>query len=153
VIGREPYRPRVAFDVDLPALQATRLDGGNHGCQAFVLVGTFDPLGYRELEIWRRLLEQEFGAHEAAVQAFFRRGWTPKDVALIESLVPASRHGRTLVATDEADAWRTIVTPDRAERSFAAAIQAGQATVLMVGPPTEEAWDLFRSHAKPILST
>lgn len=94
-----------------------------------IWIGGFAALALTEIEVWRRLIRSE--GHEAPVALF------EVDPSTLRDALPPSRHASTFVL-DESAAWRELIAPDRPTRSFAVA-----PGLVMIGPPTEEAWEEF----------
>lgn len=144
MLWRQPYSTRVLAQVQLPAPHGLRLDMGAWKMpERFVLVGGFSARAYGEMEIWRRLLAAEVDA--PVVLAFIFESLTSFDRRDIEAVLPPSLHESVLLVEGEVERWRNVIEPDKPERSFAAGLVGGSTKVLMVGPPTEEAWDAFRA--------
>ncbi len=143
MLWRTPYETPAAEAVGLPTLAGDFLSGESWILlDDFVLVGAFDLRGLSEVGIWLRLLDD---AGVGAVVAFFESEWVAADRSALEVSVPYSQHGHTLMATDPKGEWLDLISPDKPERAFAAVVKGHAATVLMAGPPTEEAWDEFRA--------
>ncbi len=91
-----------------------------------------------ELGVWRRLLD------DAALGMTY---WTVLFVDLssdqVRELVPRSRWESTVLSAPSS-VWSDVIQPDAPSCSFAMACSGGVADPLMVGLPTEEAWDAFR---------
>ena len=103
-----------------------------------VLIGGFDPRAQVELGVWIRLLS-EAGA-EARVRTLFLCEQRMQDG--VRALTPRSRWASTFVGLPTSD-WQALILPDRPERSFAGICRGNDLEPLMIGLPTEEAWDRF----------
>lgn len=143
MIWRVGYCTRELEAVVAPPFRATTLDGILiDETFAGILMGGFDPRAQSELGIWRRLLEEaDLGVDCLTVLILESLG--PKAEAAVRAMVPQSQwHGFAIArCTDE---WIDLIQPDRPERSFAAMIRGGILNPLMIGIPTEEAWDRFK---------
>lgn len=134
------YRTRVVPEIRLPLEPPFRtLDGPRDLPEFLVLIGVFDLRGLGEGELWRRLMASEFGDSAPVFTALI----ASIAIGEAESAVPKSRHASTLLIDDPDGKWQSIAEPDRPERSFAAVVRGGLARPLMVGAPTEDAWDTF----------
>ena len=54
--------------------------------------------------------------------------------------------GDSTIFSDHSFEWESLIKPDRPERSFAGFVSQGFLDPLMIGVPTEEAWDRFQEH-------
>ena len=147
MLWRPTYETRIRRGLALPRLEGRTLDGSEtatptHGA----FIGAFDPRAGAELGIWRRLLEE---AGVSALTVFVRTAWTPRESRALALATAPAQHPWTLLAEDPDGVWASVVESDRLERSFAAVVRAGVVDPLMVGLPTEEAWDEFREAAEP----
>jgi hypothetical protein len=135
VIWRESYSTRVIECPVLPSLAGRNLSAHSWSLlPGGSLVGGFSPEALVQMEIWCRLIG------DRAVSVLLRSAWRHADFAEIQSLVPKSRWNRTVLGEPDI-AWRELIAPDSEGRAFAA-INTSPA-LLMVGPPTEEAWERF----------
>lgn len=132
MLWRESYRPRVFEGQALP-------DGVGDG----ILIGAFDLLAQREIGIWLRLIAEAFPALRPDV-LLISPTWSAKQRKVAAATFPPSLLGSLRFLEDPEEQWRAAIQPDRPERSFAAIVREGVADLLMVGVPTEEAWDDFR---------
>jgi hypothetical protein len=137
------YRTKVGTSVDIPPLVGSHLDGSPFVSDGVVvLLGAFSLKAIGEVSLWRKLLESR---DTPFLIGLFRTGWADRQIEEVEACFPPSLHGQVILALDEADSWSTLVEVDKSSRAFAAVISGDRADVLMVGPPTEEAWDLFQA--------
>jgi len=132
--------------VDAVTLDGSKLSLPDRG----VFLGSFGALAHAELGIWRRLLAESQG-DEFPVWTLHFGAWTSKARQNLAAATTPSLHPQTLLAPDSPD-WRALIEPDRPERAFAFVKQGTIAPVLMVGAPTEEAWDLFRGTVEEMVT-
>ena len=69
---------------------------------------------------------------------------SPKELAKLGAITPGSHWASTGIAKASSD-WTRTIQPDRPGRSFAAFQKGGVLNPLMIGLPTEDAWDRFQS--------
>ena len=144
MLWKPTYETRVLRDVALPRLVGRTLDGQDGAAPVEgAMLGAFGPFASAELGVWRRLLKEGFPALRVPT-VLVRASWTDRERRTILLATPPDAHAWTLLANDPDGAWSAAVGPDRAERAFGAVVREGQAGLLMVGLPTEEAWDEFR---------
>lgn len=92
------------------------------------LIGSVNSSGFRELEVWRRLCDAELRVPYYLASASF---------AELEAITPPSRQGSLRQIEGE---WSSVVEGGGAF----GLIGSGQtAETLMLGSPTEEAWEAF----------
>lgn len=144
MLWKPTYETRVLHDVALPRLEGRTLDGQDGAAPVEgAMTGAFGPFAGAELGIWRRLVEEAFPARKVPT-VLVRAEWTERERRTIATATAPSLHPWTLLANDPTGAWSAAIGPDRAERAFGAVVRGGTASLLMVGLPTEDAWDLFR---------
>lgn len=126
-------------DVNLPDGHEGRLlSGGKVQLADFpIIIGGFGPSDLTDIEIWLRLGEQEFGLANGWLTGLVQPSWPLGDVGLVSGIVPYSRHDKTCLITDPEREIEHLVG---LKRVFA---YAASKRLLMVGPPTEDAWERF----------
>lgn len=123
-----PYKNRILFDVELPEPSPS------------VLVGCFHPLALvGETEIWRKLIRSYDPALQ--VKTYLVGQWSLSE--LEGSLAPSVR-AQLEVKPD--NGWSQLIKPDKPDRTFALVSQDLIANVVVIGTPTEDAWELFESY-------
>lgn len=143
MLWKPAYETRVLRSVPLPRLVGRTLDSQDGaGPVEGVMLGAFGPFASAELGVWRRLLNDAFPARPIPT-VLVRALWSERERRTIATATPPKDQAWTLLANDPENAWSALVAPDRAERAFAAVVRDGMAELLMVGMPTEEAWDEF----------
>jgi hypothetical protein len=130
MLWRTPYEPRIIPSAELPVEPGI----------GSVYVGAFDLRAVGEMGVWTRLFEDADLDYRILL---VQKQWSPQSRALAKKVFRPSQ-GDLLIFSEQWEAWNLVVQPDRAERSFGV---NGQ--LLVVGPPTEEVWDLFRSGDRP----
>ena len=119
MLWREPFATKILGPCSVPSLP---FDG------RAALLGCIDPSGFRELEVWRRLCVAELNIpyYLGAVSH-----------AELKAITPSSRQD---ILRQLSSDWQTHF----ADATVFALIGMGdQAEVLMLGSPTEDAWDEF----------
>jgi len=142
VIWRNSYQA-----LDLGSIQAPNVIGETLSGDAFeltsptLLLGAFDFRGASELGVWSRLCQSEsFGI--STTFAYFLSRRSREIIQLAKDMTSPSLHSATVLVW-ESQLWHEIIQPDRPERSFGCLIKDGVAEPILVGTPTEEAWDYF----------
>lgn len=98
-------------------------------------------------QVWSRLVQSDFGADARYGEVVFRPFWTPEERLELEAITPPSRLFRTRLLEDPGGTWRSFIEPDSDSQAFALIAPLG---LLMVGPPTEEAWEEFANGLRRI---
>ena len=74
---------------------------------------------------------------------------SPTDVLeTLKQITPRSRWAQTVVIVDPEGLWQTLVHPEDDDHAFALIQNEERAELIMVGPPTEDAWERFLIQAK-----
>lgn len=145
MLWKPTYETRVLRNVTLPRLEGRTLDGQDGAAPVEgVMLGAFGPFASAELGVWRRLL-QEAAPDRRVPTVLVRAAWSERERRTLATATPPSQQPWSLLANDPEGAWSAAVGPDRAERAFAAVIRGSVAALLMVGLPTEDAWDEFQA--------
>jgi hypothetical protein len=143
MLWKPTYETRVLTDVAFPRLVGLTLDSQDGAAPVEgAMLGAFGPFASAELGVWRRLLNEAF-PERAVPTVLVRTAWSERERRTIATATAPKEKAWTLLANDPQNAWSQLVAPDRAERAFAAVVRGGVAKLLMVGLPTEEAWDQF----------
>jgi hypothetical protein len=108
----------------------------------WALVAGCHDAAFREVELWRRLIADSFADLQNFAFGIVRPEWSPRQTQELAALIPPSQHRYTYAWTDPEETWRQETVGDRQDRAFALVRGNG---LLMVGPPTEEAWDEFEA--------
>ena len=124
----------------MPPLRGFCLDR-SEGSAPFegAMLGAFGPLAFAEIGVWRRLLEEAYPERPVPT-VLVRPAWTVRERRKVADATPPGHHAQMLLADDPDGAWSEVDLG----RAFGAVVRGGVAAVLMVGLPTEEAWDLFQ---------
>jgi hypothetical protein len=126
--------------LNLPTLEGASLSGQAPEALNGIWVGAFSLAALPEIGIWQRLLRSA----NVPFQVVYVGRISVKDV---QSATPASQWDRVLVAPGHLPAWQSVVPVDQPGRAFAWIQLDGIAELLMVGPPTEDAWETFERAA------
>lgn len=129
MLWREPYRTRILRKVAFPS-----------ELEFAAVVGGFNLSSDVGRQVWGRLIQSDFGGDARFGEIVLRPYWTPEERAELEAITPPSRLFRTRLLEDPGSSWRKLVQPNSEEQAFALIQPLG---LLMVGPPTEEAWEEF----------
>ncbi len=127
-------------------IEATTLEGlplPEVGEGTFAAVISFSPRHFQQREVWRRLFEAEL-----AIPYFVGVIGSADDLEQLQSSTPRSQHERLIRIEDAQGAWLSLLGEENKESAFAFVQREGTLVVLMVGPPTEEAWDRFLDSAR-----
>lgn len=146
MLWRTGYQTIVRNDVVIPESRIWDLTGevvNVAGPIAFAL--GFSARSFQQREVWRRLFEAELPIP-------FWTGVISEDnlaesTELLQAMTPKSRWSSTVVVLDPQRAWRNLIEPEDEERCFALISRGNTADVVMIGPPTEEAWERFLAQA------
>lgn len=143
MLWKPTYETRILADIPLVRLVGRTLDSQDGAAPVEgAMLGAFGPFASAELGVWRRLLHDAY-PERAVPTVLVRTAWSERERRTIATATPPKEQPWTLLANDPDNSWSQAVSPDRAERAFAAIVKDGQAKLLMVGLPTEEAWDQF----------
>ncbi len=93
--------------------------------------------------IWWKLFQSDFPGDLRTKRIFFVEQVTAEAEQLAMSLVPRSEADQVQLYDDTDHQWRNIIQPDSEQRGFAVMIDNGRISIIMVGPPTEDAWEEF----------
>lgn len=141
MIWRRSYTTRICQGLSLPLSQVICLDGSPADLAACdLLVAGWGLAALGEMGVWERLYRGE-GAAEGLLLGLAAENGRPALAAQAMDAVKASSHPRFAVWDDREGALRRLLEPDGPQRAFA---WAPRAQLVMVGPPTEEAWDTMK---------
>jgi hypothetical protein len=145
LLWHDPVVTRVSENVPFPAAAGQTLSGkpwnfGGNG----VLLGAFSLLAQSELGVWMRLLDDAKIPFSVLLIA---PDWAARRNDAILTFPPSQRD-RVILVTDVGNKWSTLINADSLDRAFAAFVEKGTAQPLMVGAPTEDAWDRFQAACK-----
>ena len=144
MLWKPTYETRVLRGVTLHRLEGRTLDGQDGAAPVEgAMLGAFGPFATAELGVWRRLIEEAYPAKRVPT-VLVRAVWSERERRTLAVATAPSLHPWTLLANDPSGAWSGAIGPDRAERAFGAVVRGGVAELVMVGLPTEDAWDEFR---------
>lgn len=143
MLWRESYATRILRDVECPVTQLVSLDGNLHLPESCVWVGGFGFQALADQGVWWRLFQSDFPSDPQVLKVFVVDRASGAEISTADSLVPGSESSRCLLAEDPNEFWQNLVHPDTESRGFAALIRGSQIPLLMIGPPTEDAWEEF----------
>lgn len=113
-----------------------------------IVLGSFSLSDRRDLGVWSRLVAQEF-PDQAYRTVFIQGEWSARARKDVAASIPTSQRGRTFTISDPLSVWAYVVP---SKRSFAAIVQGPVMPLVMIGPATEEAWDIFRGTFETVQS-
>jgi len=143
MLWRAGYSTRELGPVDTPAVAGVTLEGVALPPELQgVFTAGFDLKAQAELGIWRRLLTEAHPNLRVSALLFLGEPG-PKTLAAARSLFPRSLWADVSIV-ETSEAWLDVAKPDRPERSIAGIVAQGVIDPLMIGIPTEEAWDRFK---------
>src|SRR5579872_2668761 len=129
MLWRAGYSTPVLRDVKLPM----PVDCGP------ILIVLLSPDSLSEAELWRRLISAELP--DLSLRLTLAEALS---TSVLAELLPPSLH--EAIVTTNID-WTELAQPDRGDRALALVVSGRVAKVLMIGPPTEDAWDEFKAAA------
>jgi len=131
MLWRTSFHPDVRYSLRTPEIE------GNYD----LVIGVFSLVALAELEIWRRL------AMEAEIR-FCEGFWlTEAEAEQLPLLLAPSRLSAAHLGVDR-EAWLTVLDPVPIDGAFA----TSSATTI-IGPCTEDAWELMLNRLKIPLPT
>jgi hypothetical protein len=143
MLWRESYATRILRDVACPVVQMVNLDGSQEFPEVCIWIGGFGFQALADQGVWWRLFQSDFPNDPLVRKVFIVERVSSQETAMADSLVPGSEASRCTLGEDANGFWKNLVQPDQENRGFAALIVGNQIPLLMVGPPTEEAWEEF----------
>ena len=115
-----------------------------------IVVGAFSLLAQAQLGVWMRLLDEAGLPISVLLVAEELTDSLARDAELT---FPPSQRSRVVLVKDTGRRWSQTVDVPSLDLAFAAVIVKGVAQPLMIGSPTEEAWDRFMAAARSLVST
>lgn len=137
---RQPYVTTIVRDVALPATLLSTLDGAELRDETQVWIGGFGVDFLGEQTVWWRLFQSDFPGDKRVVKTFIYPAVSTRNIETILDATAPSEHSRCCLIEDPNAFWNELIVP---RRGFAAIIEAGKIPLLMIGPPTEDAWEEF----------
>ena len=143
MLWRQAYQTKVLRDLDCPVTQTVSLDGSSIQPTVEVIIGGFGFDCLAEQTVWWKLFQSDFPGDPHVRRAFIVGSVLSSDIELAQSLMPPSEAKRSYFLEDPNQFWRELIEPDHPGRGFTAIIDQGKILLLMIGPPTEDAWEEF----------
>ncbi len=109
-----------------------------------IVVGALDLAMLRDLAIWRRLVQTSL-PDEPLSTLLIAEAWPPKAKRSAAAAFPPSDLEGIAFIADENQKWRTTLGDDTL---FLALVRKGQVPLLILGAPTDEAWDRLEDAVK-----
>ncbi len=152
MLWRESYSTRVLESPRIPALIGSNLNGDSWDSNARIaLAANFSLREMQQRDVWLRLFQAELEIPRALGVVLSE--WSEKDLEQLRSATPRSRWPEVFAFTDSECAWKNLIEPDSPARVFALLVEQGQTNFVMIGPPTEEAWERFLTASRQPLQS
>ena len=130
MLWRASFQPDIRYLLPVPETRP----------QGILVIGIFSLRALAELEIWRRL------STEAEI-SFTEGFWlTPEEATQLPLLLAPSRLSTAYIGQDREE-WLAALAPMPTDRAFATT-----AATTIVGPCTEDAWELMLKRLKDPVS-
>lgn len=143
MLWRQSYQTRVLRDLDCPDLSIASADGTPVTHERGVWICGFGFGCFTEQGVWARLFQSDFPRDPNVKKVFIFDSVGPEKFESLQALVAPSELENCLLIEDPQQAWRKLTEPDHLERGFTAIVEGQTIPLLMVGPPTEDAWEEF----------
>ena len=141
MLWREPYTTRTV-EADWPPLRLLNAKGEPLPVAPdFAVIGSFRARAMQQREVWRKLFEAELNLPFHLVLVGHEPG--SSEAKLWLGAMPPSVASSAAFLLEESHRWQELLAPEHEDQAFAALIKDGRADLVMVGPPTEEAWETF----------
>lgn len=145
MLWREAYRTKWAKDLRAIPFEGRWLDGTTVEPVDFrVLAAGFDLAAFGEVRLWKNLIQTLSFPTDQFAFGFFTKGEDDRQELI--GAVPNSEQSSWAILEDR-EAWLKLVEPDRPSRAFAVILVGNEIPLIMSGPPTEDAWEIFESEA------
>ena len=105
-----------------------------------IVVAAFDVAALREFALWRRLVRTSL-PDVALHSVLIAPSWSPRARRTLEAVFSPSDLGEIRVIEDPEGTWASRVGRQADEATFAAVVRGGVASLVVVGGPTDAAWD------------
>jgi hypothetical protein len=147
MLWKQPYETKILRDLVCPVASIISLNGNPIVHSRQVWIAGFGFSATTDQGVWSRLFQSDFPQDDAIYKVFILdRKIEHGDFDIASSLYPPSQRAQCQLVEDNNNAWFNLVNPDSSERGFAAILEDdGRIPLLMIGPPTEDAWEEFSS--------
>jgi hypothetical protein len=147
MVWRKSYQTKLLADLPLPATKIHSINGFELRMDNVqIIVGGFGFNAIADQGVWWRLFQSDFANDDRILKGFIVESVDSFAQRESASLVPPSEHSRCVLIEDPIHAWQDLIKPDRENVGFAAVIVGSEIPILMIGPPTEEAWEDFSNY-------
>ena len=143
MLWKQSYRTRILRDLGCPDAGVTNLDGSPNSEERQVWIAGFGFDAIADQGVWWRLFQSEFPRDENVKKAFIFDKVLPSTAESALAMIPKSEGCQCLLVEDPLGAWKSLVTPDADSRGFAGILERDRIALMMIGPPTEDAWEEF----------
>jgi hypothetical protein len=143
MLWRQSYQTRIERDLCYPVAIVVSVDCSEPIKGKQVWIGGFGFNGLNEQEVWSKLFQSDFHGDVRVHKVFIFESVGTSELESIRALVAPSEVNQCLLIEDPSRSWYSIINPDHPGRGFAAIIEGDKIPLLMVGPPTEDAWEEF----------
>ena len=144
MLWRQSYKTRIDQDFVCPVVESVSIAPTDYSADdRQVWIGGFAFNGLNEQAVWSRLFQSDFPRGQRVHKVFIFESIGNTEIQEIHSLVAPSEAKKCLLIIDPKRGWESLVRPDHPGRGFAAIKEGEKISLLMVGPPTEDAWEEF----------
>ncbi len=143
MLWRQRYDTKILRDLACPAVEIVKLLDDSPPTSPEVWIGGFGFQAIADQGVWWRLFQSDFANDPLVKKVFIFPSVQTTELETIRSLVAPSELPHVYLIGDPVGKWRDTLEPFDDSTGFAAIIQGSNIPLAMVGPPTEEAWDVF----------
>jgi hypothetical protein len=143
MLWKESYRTKIIRDLKCPESQIVTLAGVPYESSIQVWIAGFGFECLTEQSVWWRLFESDFAGDQRVRKMFILDLVNKQVMNEVQALVAPSEFSRISFIEDQRQVWTELIKPDTQHRGFAAIFENGQLPLVMIGPPTEDAWEEF----------
>ena len=142
MVWRQPYETRILRHAACPATPVMNLEGEAQQLPE-VCIASFGFSAINDQNLWWKLFQSDFPNDPKVRRVFIFDTVAVEDIKMASSFIPPSESYRCFVIEDPYRVWADLVQPEKEHHAFAAIIENGIIPLMMVGPPTEDAWEEF----------
>jgi hypothetical protein len=147
MIWRESYTTRILVDPNVPVLSSV---GGGEG--PAIIAASFATHSIIEQGVWWRLFQSDFRSFSSRFLVFVQENDEKLDKEEIDAIVAVSDHEKIRYVEDLDQNLRRLCGTAEKTRGFAAIVTQNSVPLIMIGPPTEDAWEQFSNVLKDLLA-
>lgn len=143
MLWRQRYDTKILHDLPCPVAEVARLTTDDRPESTEVWIGGFGFQAIADQGVWWRLFQSDFPNDERVKKVFIFSKVGNDEFETVRSLVAPSELPHVSLVSDPVGKWRETLEPQDDLTGFAAIIRGPSIPLAMVGPPTEDAWDVF----------